>query len=273
LTIYFPLVSVIIPTYNSAKTLKVCLDSVKLQTYKNIEVIVVDNFSRDNTRKIAKEYTSKVLIKGPERSSQRNFAEKEANGEYIFFIDSDMKLDRNVVAECVRVAINTRAEGLIIPEFSIGDNFWAKIKALDRSVAQGDMLYEAARFFKRQTFEKLNGYDKDITGFEDFDLQARMEEQNMVVSRASAWIIHFEGNASLGRHLMKKYYYFSNSKKYLKNHPWKARRQLNPARRYLLHLTIVVSDPLYLMGLIFLKGCEAIISIIGAISANDPSTK
>ena len=51
-----PLVSVIIPTYNSEKTLPLCLESIKRQTYKNIEVIIVDNFSVDRTVDIAKRY-------------------------------------------------------------------------------------------------------------------------------------------------------------------------------------------------------------------------
>jgi len=51
-----PLISVIIPTYNSEKTLPLCLESIKRQTYKNIEVIIVDNFNVDRTVDIAKRY-------------------------------------------------------------------------------------------------------------------------------------------------------------------------------------------------------------------------
>ncbi len=55
-----PLVSVIIPTYNSSRTLEKCLESIKNQTYKNVEIIVVDNNSTDNTKEIAKKYTGKA---------------------------------------------------------------------------------------------------------------------------------------------------------------------------------------------------------------------
>ncbi|MFH7873662.1 MAG: glycosyltransferase, partial [Candidatus Aenigmatarchaeota archaeon] len=48
-----PLVSIIIPTYNSEKTLAKCLESIKNQSYKNIEIIVVDRFSKDKTAEIA----------------------------------------------------------------------------------------------------------------------------------------------------------------------------------------------------------------------------
>jgi glycosyltransferase, family 2 len=58
-----PLVSVIIPTYNSARTLETTLKSVKDQTYPNIEMIVVDNQSKDTTRQIAEKYADAVYIK------------------------------------------------------------------------------------------------------------------------------------------------------------------------------------------------------------------
>ena len=78
-----PLVSVIITTKNSSRTLETCLKSIKDQTYKNIELIVIDNNSIDNTKEIAKKYTNKVFNYGPERSAQRNFGAKQAKGEYL----------------------------------------------------------------------------------------------------------------------------------------------------------------------------------------------
>lgn len=59
----FPLISVIIPTKNSAKTLEDCLISITNQSYTPVEIIVVDNFSTDETPNIAKKYTEKVWSK------------------------------------------------------------------------------------------------------------------------------------------------------------------------------------------------------------------
>lgn len=221
----------IIPTYNSDSTLEVCLKSIKVQTYSNIEVIVVDNYSVDETRRIAKEHHARFLLQGPERSAQRNYGARNANGEYFFFIDSDMKLTPNLVGECVSVASLMEADAVVVPEFSIGESFWAKVKALDRATTIGDPFFEAARFFKRRAFERLGGYDKEITGVEDYDAQARLEELRMKQTRVNTFIIHLEGDVNLGRHLMKKYYYLGNSKKYLVKHPWRARRQFTPIRR------------------------------------------
>ena len=96
-----PLISVIVPTYNSAIFLDRCLESIMNQTYKNIELIVVDNNSTDNTKAIAKKYTSLVFNQGPERSAQVNYGVLQSKGSFIYKIDSDFVLDPLVIEQCV----------------------------------------------------------------------------------------------------------------------------------------------------------------------------
>ena len=95
------LVSVIIPTKNSAELLTKCLDSVISQSYKNLEIILVDNNSSDKTKEIATEYTNLVFNQGPERSAQVNFGVTKASGEFVYKIDSDFVLEKEVIAQCV----------------------------------------------------------------------------------------------------------------------------------------------------------------------------
>lgn len=66
-------VSVVLTTRNEEANIRNCLESVRRQTYPDIEIIVVDNNSDDQTKSIALEYTDKVYNLGPERSTQRNF--------------------------------------------------------------------------------------------------------------------------------------------------------------------------------------------------------
>ena len=96
-------VSVIVTTKNEADRLPACLESIKKQTYLNIELIVVDNNSRDKTKDIAKSFGARVFDKGPERSAQRNFGVSHAKGDYLLFLDADMELTPKVVEECVEV--------------------------------------------------------------------------------------------------------------------------------------------------------------------------
>lgn len=90
-----PLVSVIIPIYNTAKYLPACLNSIINQTHKNLEIILINDGSTDNSSKIIKEYTKKdkriivVNQKNLGQSSARNTGLKKAKGDYISFVDSD----------------------------------------------------------------------------------------------------------------------------------------------------------------------------------------
>src|SRR5260221_8553621 len=124
-----PLVSVIVTTKNSQVTLKQCLDTINNQTYKHLEIIVVDNHSTDKTTEIAEKFTNKVFNHGMERSEQRNFGVKKSRGNYLLFIDSDMELSKSVIDECVKLLDkDTSLAALAIPEESIGEGFWASCK-------------------------------------------------------------------------------------------------------------------------------------------------
>ena len=89
-----PLVSVIIPAYNGARTIRETLDSVFAQTYPNVEIIVVDDVSRDNTRAILAAYGNRIVFKPRETNSgvcdrARVDAISLAHGKYCAFIDQD----------------------------------------------------------------------------------------------------------------------------------------------------------------------------------------
>jgi len=95
------LVSVIIPTKNSEDTIEKCLESIKNQTYPDVEIILVDNYSRNHTKEIARKYGARIYLKGPERASPVNFGVKEAKGKYVYRDDSDFVLEPSVVEEAV----------------------------------------------------------------------------------------------------------------------------------------------------------------------------
>ncbi|MBU1132068.1 glycosyltransferase [Patescibacteria group bacterium] len=205
-----PLISVIIPTYNSAGFLDDCLNSIKNQSYANIELIVIDNNSKDNTKGIAGKYTEKVFNREPERSAQRNFGVKMCAGDFVLIIDSDMHLSPNVVSACVeKVSQNDDIKGLIIPEESFGEGFWSQCKKLERSFYVGVPWMEAARFFRRQTFEEMAGYNENNTGTEDFDLPQRISSKygNSSIRAVKEYIYHNELRLSLLKTCKKKYYY------------------------------------------------------------------
>jgi glycosyltransferase involved in cell wall biosynthesis len=247
-----PLVSIIVPTKNSSEFLDQCLESIKNQTYKNIELIVVDNNSTDNTKEIANRYTKLVFNKGPERSSQRNFGAKKSKGKYLLFIDSDMILTPKVVEECV----NKNAKAIIVPEISIGEGFWAKCKALEKQCYIGDDTIEAARFFDKSLFWKSGAWNKDMIAAEDWDLTNRIRELTNI-GRINSLIKHNEGRISLIQTLKKKYYYGQRLKPYLEKNKKKAKQQYKLIRpAYIRNWRLFLKDPIHGFGFIIMKVCE-----------------
>lgn len=90
-----PLISIIVPVYNTAKYLQKCLDSIINQTYSNLEIICVNDGSTDNSLEILQTYAKKdrriqiITQKNQGLSSARNQGLKHASGQYLTFIDSD----------------------------------------------------------------------------------------------------------------------------------------------------------------------------------------
>ncbi|MDE6627468.1 MAG: glycosyltransferase family 2 protein, partial [Lachnospiraceae bacterium] len=98
------LVSVIVPVYNVEKYLRYCLDSICNQTYKNLEIILVNDASTDNSGKLCEEYARKELRivcihhksnKGP--SVARNHGVQKASGKYVAFVDGDDEIEYNMI--------------------------------------------------------------------------------------------------------------------------------------------------------------------------------
>ncbi len=263
-----PLVSVIIPTKNSSRTLDACLKSIENQTYESTELIVIDNNSTDNTKEIAKKYTDKVFNEGPERSAQRNFGAAQASGEYVLFIDSDMELSKKIVFECVeKIRSDSRAVAIAIPEESFGEGFWAKCKKLERSFYVGVDWMEAARFFKKEIFSKSGGYNEAMISGEDWDLSQRVKKGGRII-RISNFIYHNEGKISLAKTIKKKFYYAKNFHLYKdanKSEVFAAEQISTPARYMLFfaHPIKLFKNPPIGLGMLFMKTCEFVVGGVG----------
>lgn len=102
-------ISVIVPIYNSEKTLKKCIESIIGQTYSNIEIILVNDGSQDTSLDIMKEYKEKdsriIMISQPNKglSCARNTGIKNATGDYITFIDSDDYIEKDMLEDTINI--------------------------------------------------------------------------------------------------------------------------------------------------------------------------
>jgi len=103
------LVSIVVPVYNNEKDLEACLDSLINQTYKNIEIILVNDGSSDSSYELMKKYEKKysniVTLTGKNQgaSKARHKGIKKATGSYMMFVDADDWIDKNTVWELVKI--------------------------------------------------------------------------------------------------------------------------------------------------------------------------
>lgn len=114
-------VSVIIPIYNNADTIKRCLNSILNQTYKNIEIIIVNDGSTDNVKEILESYNdSRIVIFNNNNygvSYARNYGIQNSTGKYIMFVDGDDTLDKNCIEEAMNISSKYNAD-IVCGEFN-----------------------------------------------------------------------------------------------------------------------------------------------------------
>lgn len=200
-----PLISIIVPTKNSSKYLEKCLISIRNQSYKNIELVVVDNDSLDDTKKIAGKYTDKVFNHGLERSAQTNFGVQQSKGEFVYKVDSDFVLNIDVVQQCVD-KIKEGFDAIVVhntPDESV--SWIAKIRKFEVDMYKYNLTYSSARFLKKDVYEKIGGFDESIVAGEDYDFQNKLNKGCFKTGFVDAEALHLGEPTGLWKH-MKKYY-------------------------------------------------------------------
>lgn len=260
--------SAIVTTKNEEKNIGRLLKSLKEQTYKNIEIVVVDFDSIDKTKEISMKFTKKVYNTGLERSTQRNYGAKKSIGSYLIFLDADMELTSRAIEDCIDTAKKGDFKAIVIPETTVGKGFVAKVRKFEREMYVGDFEIEVARFFTREIFFKFGGYDPRLTGPEDYDLPYRISKK-YPIGRSHEYILHHEEEMTLGKLLKKKYYYANRGALYAQKHPELILKQgtIIFRKAYIKHWKKFLSNPLLGIAFIFIRILETVWAIRGYIKA------
>jgi glycosyltransferase involved in cell wall biosynthesis len=224
--------SVVITTKNEAANIAASVRSFDDAVARGeAEVIVVDNASTDDTKKIASELGAAVYDKGPERSAQRNLGWQKARGEWVIVLDADMIIPPETVEEILSVE---EGDAYWIPEVRTGSGFRVKARNFERSFYDGTCV-DALRLFRREIFEKTGGYDENlIAGPEDWELDIRVLATGAKCAVLKSHLIHNEKRLTFRKMLEKKAYYtksFAAYKEKWRGHP-AVRRQFSPWYRF-----------------------------------------
>lgn len=273
------LVSIIIPTKNSSGVLQKSLPSIKEQTYKNIEIVVVDGKSTDNTIALAKQFHAKILTYVPQvpsgtfdASYKRNYGAKRAKGEYIYWMDADMELPKYLVAEAVKLCKQGYG-AVILPEDSFGTGIWSRAKNLERRCYWGDDSVECPRFFKRSVWEEIGGLDESLgAGGDDLDIHQKVLERGHRVARTKSIVLHNEGNLTLGKLFRKHFMYGKDTIRYFYKRPKQSVISYFPVRvAYVKNIPLFLSRPIDAVLFVIMRSTEYTAGLLGLLSTLIPS--
>ncbi|HSB47663.1 MAG TPA: glycosyltransferase [Candidatus Bilamarchaeum sp.] len=259
------LLSVVVPTKNSGDCLKACLDSIRSQTYRKFELIVVDGYSTDSTLQIARKYADKVLLSKRSLPGARNLGFSKARGSIFLSIDSDMILEPGLFGDIV-ARFNSHG-ALIIPEAGYGTNFLSRCKDLEKRCYLGDPIIESARAFRPAAFGKVGGYDENLHFAEDWDLHCRLKD-GFSIGRTESKVLHNTQNLTLSHDLKKAFIYGKTLPRYLDKKTSQSEKWLNPANFFFIrHFSKLAREPVEGIGLTAIKGMEYTAGFIGFASA------
>jgi glycosyltransferase involved in cell wall biosynthesis len=265
----FPCVSVIVPTYNSGLTLDFCLKAVKDQIYPNIEVIVVDNYSKDDTVNIAKKYGAKAYLAKSTPCQARNFGIKESQGKYVLTLDSDIKLMPRAIEECVEKCETEKFDAIHIPVITIGNGFWAKCVAFEDLLHMREPDILIPTFFSRSTWDAVGGEDCNLIAGEDWDLWVRLT-RNHVRSTFIESIQRHYGFIDLANYLGKKYRWYKTFDRYVAKHKSFALKQeaLLLFRWQHHKKSLIRKYPRYFLGFLVLRMMRYLLMFVALRSAD-----
>jgi glycosyltransferase involved in cell wall biosynthesis len=264
-----PLVSVNIATFNSGRTLKKCLDSLKAQSYDNIEIIIMDSYSRDNTLEIARSFGAKIVF-AQTLATARQAGADVSHGKYIFILDSDQVLDPDVVARSVRACEDEGFDGVTLFEKSLitKNTFVERVIAYDKeifhSLHDDDPVMGTAipRFFRADFFQRIQFSKNPPITFEHTIIHYKIVQMGAKIKFIDAVIWHHETATmpEVARKFFRYGYYYIPA--------FKLNRKLAihhslPRRSYFHYRAL--RHPLLFLGLFYVYLIKGISAGLGAL--------
>lgn len=263
-----PKVSVIIPTRNSGESMSLTLSSLRQQTYKDFELIVVDDSSKDDTVSvIMRDWPgARIFTQGGERSAQKNLGAREASGELLYFVDSDFAVGKGVIEEAVAACERGYGGALIHNTSDSRVSFWAKVRKLERDCYYRDPKHVACRFVRKEIFSAVGGFDERIVAGEDYDLHLRLVNAGTKLYWCRDVEYHFGEPRTLAEVVRKHVYYGSNILGYVRKQFSFRLRQLSPFRAsYVWNLRKLTSDPELMAGFLLYQYVRYASTIFGML--------
>lgn len=179
---YKGLISIILPIYNGEKYLSQSIESVLNQTYRNIELIIVNDYSTDDTLKISNKYAEKdsriKIINNKENKklpASLNVGHKEAKGDFITWTSDDNFYEPNALEILLNEMVEHEVD-VIYSNFSLIDENGDLVRIVKlpgiENIIFGNVI-SCCFLYKKEVFERNKGYNEDLFLVEDYDFWLR----------------------------------------------------------------------------------------------------
>ncbi len=170
-----PKVSIVIPTYNHAREIGRCLESIFKQTFQNFEIVVVNDGSTDNTLGVLEKYKDRIKIINQENkgaSVARNRGAKEVRGEHLLFCDADLILKPKMLEKMVKVLDDNQEVSYVYSSFHFGWKVF-RLWSFDEERLKKMPYIHTSSLMRKRDFP---GFDEKLKKFQDWDLWLTMLE-------------------------------------------------------------------------------------------------
>jgi glycosyltransferase involved in cell wall biosynthesis len=209
------IISIIIPVYNGEKTLEQCLSSILCQSYKNFELILIDNNSSDNTKQIIQKLIKNdkrikyFFEKEQTRGAARNTGEKQAKGEIILMTDSDCVLPDDWIKKIIAPILNKECDAVQGSEEPLVNDFWSQqITIREKNKIKNKPLgnIDTKNFaITKKGLEKIGFTNKKYFSGTDTELSIRFEKNNLKLKFINDIKVKHKNENSI-RGMAKKYF-------------------------------------------------------------------
>ncbi|EKD57826.1 MAG: hyaluronan synthase-like protein [uncultured bacterium] len=220
------LISIVTPVYNEEKVIKRCLQSLLSQSYKPMEIILVDDGSSDRTLRIISNFNPSSTKsrrgrefpisnfqlleqnhKGP--GSARNLGASKAHGEILVFVDADMTFDRDFIKDLVNPILDSRTIGTFSKNEMVANynNIWSICWNINRNVPKDRMLppdypnqAPVFRAILKKEFNKVGGFDATGEYTDDWSLSRKLNIKSTLAPGA----VYFHSNPTSLKEVFKQ---------------------------------------------------------------------
>ena len=207
-----PLVSIIIPTYNRANLLPTCIRSCIDQTYQNIEVIVVDDGSTDNTADVIRDFTikdSRIIYLKKENgglSSALNYGFKFAKGCYLTWTSDDNYYAENAISDMLMFMRRETCSLVYCDYYRFQKNYpkhLQEIKCSDLEALVQDNCIGPCFLYSRNVMDVIGLYDSETNLAEDYDFWLRISKKFSICHLKKTLYYYMEHESSLSSQFNK----------------------------------------------------------------------